>query len=82
MYYLCEKYLKPVIVQDDIVDYISWVPSLILLDLRTDSTYKWALRTELIQKKGTSLYLLQKHPCWSQPLGLTASCPNTHMHMY
>ena len=49
VYYLCEKYLKPVTVQDDIVDDICWVPSLALLDLQTNSTYKWALRTEFIQ---------------------------------
>ena len=33
VYYLCEKYLKPITVQDNIVDDICWVPSLALLDL-------------------------------------------------
>ena len=41
VYYLFEKCLKPVIVQGDIVDYISWVPCLILLDLQSNSTYRW-----------------------------------------
>ena len=33
MYYLCEKYYKPITVQHSIANCISWVPRLILLDL-------------------------------------------------
>ena len=34
MYYLCEKYYKPITVQYYIADYASWVPRLTLLDLQ------------------------------------------------
>jgi hypothetical protein len=33
MYYLCEKYSKPITVQYSIANCISWVPRLIFLDL-------------------------------------------------
>ena len=33
MYYLCEKYYKPITVQNYVADYVSWVPRLTLLDL-------------------------------------------------
>ena len=33
MYYLCEKYYKPITVQYYIADYVSWVPRLTLFDL-------------------------------------------------
>ena len=49
MYYLCEKYYKPITVHYYIADGVSWVPRLIFLDLRTNWTYKRALRTELIR---------------------------------
>ena len=39
MYYLCEKYYKPITVQYYIVSCVSWVPRLTLLDLRTNWTY-------------------------------------------
>ena len=35
MYYLCEKYYKPITVQYYIADCVSWVPRLTLLGLRT-----------------------------------------------
>ena len=38
MYYLCEKYYKPIIVQYYIADCVSWVPWLILWDLRIGLT--------------------------------------------
>ena len=41
------KYYKPIIVQYYIVDCISWVPRLTLLDLSTNGAYEHALRTEL-----------------------------------
>ena len=33
MYYLCEKYHKPIMVHDCIADCLSWVPRLTLLNL-------------------------------------------------
>ena len=48
MYYLCEKYYKPITVQYYIADCVSWVPRLTLLDLRTNWTYERALGTELV----------------------------------
>ena len=33
MYYLCEKYYKPIKVQYYIVNWVSWVPRLTVLDL-------------------------------------------------
>ena len=33
MYYWCEKYYKPIIVQYYIANYVSWVPRLTLVDL-------------------------------------------------
>ena len=39
-YYLCEKYYKPIIVQYYIVDCVSWVPRLTLLDLWTNWNYE------------------------------------------
>ena len=37
MYYLCEKYYKPVTVQYYIADYVIWLPRLTLSDLWTRS---------------------------------------------
>ena len=34
MYYLCEKYHKPITVQYHVADCVSWVPRLTLLDLQ------------------------------------------------
>ena len=53
MYYLCKKYCKPVTVQYCVVDCVSWVPRLTLLDLGTNWTHKCALRTEFICIWGT-----------------------------
>ena len=49
MYYLCEKYYKPITVRYYIADCVSWVPRLTLLDLRTNWTYERALGTELVR---------------------------------
>ena len=38
MYYLCEKYYKPIVVQYCIPACVSWVPRLTLFDLRTNWT--------------------------------------------
>ena len=49
MYYLCEKFYKPITIQDCIADYVSWVPRLTLLDLTnklgllTNELLKWNL---------------------------------------
>ena len=48
MYYLCEKYYKPIIVQFYIADLVSWVPRLTLLDLGTNWTYERTLGKKLI----------------------------------
>ena len=53
MYYLCEKYYKPITVQYYIADCVSWVCRLTLLDLRTNWTYKCALGMELVRMQGT-----------------------------
>ena len=49
MYYLCEKYYKPITVQSCIADCVSWVPWLTLLDLQTNWTYEHALGMELVR---------------------------------
>ena len=53
MYYLCEKYYKPIIVQYYIANCVSWVPRLTLLDLQTNWTYERTLRMELVCIWGT-----------------------------
>ena len=53
MYYLCEKYYKPITVQYYIANCVYWVPRLTLLDLRTNWTYKCTLRMELICMQGS-----------------------------
>ena len=40
MYYLCEKYYKPITAQCYIADCVSWAPRLTLMDLRTNWTYE------------------------------------------
>ena len=47
-YYLCEKYYKSITVQYYIVNCISWVPRLTLVDLQTTWTYEHTLGAELI----------------------------------
>ena len=47
MYYLCEKYYKPITVQYYIADCVSQVPRLTLLDLQTKCVYKDAFEMEL-----------------------------------
>ena len=48
MYYLCEKYYKPIIVQYYIANCVSWVPRLTLLDLQTNWTYEHTFKRELV----------------------------------
>ena len=67
MYCLCEKYYKPVTVQYSIVNCVSWVPSLTLLDLWTK------LDLGMHSGNGTHLslldllYLENCHPVWWGP---------------
>ena len=49
MYYLCEKFHKPITVQYYIVYCVSWVPRLNLLDLQPNWTYECALGMELVR---------------------------------
>ena len=53
IYYLCEKYYKPITVQYHIANCVSWAPRLTLQDLQTNWTYKHALRMELVHAQGT-----------------------------
>ena len=55
---LCEKYYKPITVQNYIADCVSWVPQLTLLDLWTNWIYEYALGMELICMLGT--YYIRK----------------------
>ena len=48
MYYLCEKYYKPLTVQYCVVDLGGYL-GLTLLDLQTNRTYEHALGMELIR---------------------------------
>ena len=58
MYYLCEKYYKPITAQDYVTYHVSWISRLTLLYLRTCWIYERALSMELVHKWGT--YSLQK----------------------
>ena len=49
MYYLCEKYYKPITVQYYIAECVSWVSRLTLLDLQINWTYEHSLETELVR---------------------------------
>ena len=57
MYYLCEKYYKPIAVQYYIADCASWVPRLTLLNLQTNWTYELTLGTELVLYRGLTVFL-------------------------
>ena len=45
--FLCEKYCKPITIQYCIVNCVSWVPRLTLMNLRMNWIYKHVLRTKL-----------------------------------
>ena len=53
MYYLCGKYYKPITIQYYVVDCVSCVSRLILLDFWINWAYKCVLRMELIRMQGT-----------------------------
>ena len=52
MYYLCEKYDKPITAQYYVADCVSWVPSP-LLDLGTNWTFEQALGMGLVRTEGS-----------------------------
>ena len=51
MYYLYEKYDKPIAVQYYIADCVSWVPRPTLLDLQRNWTYEWNMFSHRRQYK-------------------------------
>ena len=57
MYYLCDKYYKPITVQHHEASCVCWAPSLTLLDLWTNWTYDCVLRVELVCTQGTDCSL-------------------------
>ena len=58
MYYLCEKYYKSIIIQYYIVNCVSWVPRLTLLDLWKNWTYKHFIGMQLFYMEGTYCTIL------------------------
>ena len=78
MYYLCEKYYKPITVQYYIADCVSWVPRLTLLDLRTNWTFERTLGTELFLCRGLTVIGLESQN-YSLIRGLqNGCCVNRH----
>ena len=58
MYYLCEKYYKPITVRYSIADCVSWVPRLTLLDINEQIELTNALSDRTLSYAGDLLYLL------------------------
>ena len=56
MYYLCEKYYKPITVQYYIADCVSWVPRLTLLDLTNKLDLRMLSRNETRSYVGDLLH--------------------------
>ena len=56
MYYLCEKYYKPITVQYYRAYCISWVPGLTLLDLRINWTEQMSSQNGICSYVGDLLY--------------------------
>ena len=65
MYYLYEKYYKPIAVQYYKANCVNWVPRLTSLDLRTNWTYNHALWMELVHRWGLTVLKLQA-PLWPE----------------
>ena len=59
MYYLYEKYYKPIAVQYYKANCVNWVPRLTSLDLRTNWTDNHALWMELVHRWGLTVLKLQ-----------------------
>ena len=55
MYYLCEKYYKPITAQYYIADCVSQIPRLPLLDLQTTLVYEHAFEMELVLMRGLTV---------------------------
>ena len=60
MYYLCEKYHKPITVQYDIADCVSWVPGLTFWTYEQTGVNERTLKKELVRIWGT--YRIQLYP--------------------
>ena len=56
MYYLCERYCKPITMQYHIANCVSWVPKLTLLVLGTNQTQECTFGTKLIHLWRTLWY--------------------------
>ena len=70
-YYLCEKHYNPIVAQYYVVDCVSWIPRLTLLDFQTNWTYEHALGMELVHMWGTYFTQLEVAPgnvVWPQML--------------
>ena len=61
MYYFCEKYYKPVMVEYHRVDCVRWVPKLTLLGLGTNWTYV-LLEWNSFICRGVTVYLVEYYP--------------------
>ena len=57
MYYLCDKYYKPITVQYHVANCVNWAPRLTLLDLWTNWTDDCVLRVEFVCTLGTNYSL-------------------------
>ena len=68
MYYLCKKYLKPIIVQYYLSHYVSWVSRLTLLDLQKK------LDLETRSQNQTHSYVGDLHYSERRSGGLQAEC--------
>ena len=55
MYYLCEKYYKPITVQYYIADCVNQIPRLPLVDLQTTWIYEHAFEMELVLMRGLTV---------------------------
>ena len=56
MYYLCEKYYKPITVQYFIADSVSWVPRLTLLDLDQTGLTNMLSKQNLFVCRGLTVF--------------------------
>ena len=59
MYYLCEKYYKPITVQYYVADCVSWVPRLSVLDLETGITIVLLERNSFVCRGLTVYHIYQ-----------------------
>ena len=64
MFYVCEKYYKAILVECYIADCVSWVPTLTLLDLWTNSTLNVLLEWNSFQEYVVGLTVLGMGHCY------------------